>query len=268
MNVGEQNTQQIGKNPSNQPIQIQENPKVNYWMISTIIFAALFLAMAGMYLFGIQNEKILNQKQIDQQSQTDNLLSKPTLSPSYITAESKKWSSTQSWSTNDYTKTLFEFLKTKLSEDYIYLHFELVDPEKIATEPEKYRTVKFRLHYGSELAFTGNASRAVDDPSFISGIAWILDGTVKSYTGPLKEYEIKVSKNQALDILNKNGLKKVLVPGARKIDTLELWIYDYENEKADQVYWIGGVKNDESNDWFWVSALDGTLKKESKLGPI
>ncbi|PJA23282.1 hypothetical protein COX59_00735 [Candidatus Beckwithbacteria bacterium CG_4_10_14_0_2_um_filter_47_25] len=55
--------------------------KVNYWMISTIIFAALFLGMAGMYLFNIQNEKILNQKQIDQQSQTDNFMEASLLLP-------------------------------------------------------------------------------------------------------------------------------------------------------------------------------------------
>ncbi|PIP51975.1 hypothetical protein COX09_04100 [Candidatus Beckwithbacteria bacterium CG23_combo_of_CG06-09_8_20_14_all_47_9] len=55
--------------------------KVNYWMISTIIFAALFLGMAGMYLFNIQNEKILNQKQIDQQSQTDNFMGASLLLP-------------------------------------------------------------------------------------------------------------------------------------------------------------------------------------------
>jgi len=58
--------------------------KVNYWMISTIIFAALFLGMAGMYLFNIQNEKILNQKQIDQQSQTDNFMETSLLLPAML----------------------------------------------------------------------------------------------------------------------------------------------------------------------------------------
>jgi len=37
-----------------------------------------------MYLFNIQNEKILNQKQIDQQSQTDNFMETSLLLPAML----------------------------------------------------------------------------------------------------------------------------------------------------------------------------------------
>ena len=33
VNVGDQNTQQIGQNPAIQPVQIPEKPKINYLVI-------------------------------------------------------------------------------------------------------------------------------------------------------------------------------------------------------------------------------------------
>ncbi len=51
INIGDQNTQQIGQNPANQPVQISVEPKVNYWMISTLIFSVLFFGILGLYVF-------------------------------------------------------------------------------------------------------------------------------------------------------------------------------------------------------------------------
>lgn len=50
INVGDQNTQQIGQNPVVQPVQIPENPKVNYWMISIIALLFLLLGTGGFLL--------------------------------------------------------------------------------------------------------------------------------------------------------------------------------------------------------------------------
>ncbi len=203
----------------------------------------------------------------------------PTPTPTPTTAPSptpipisqpieKRRSSTNDWATNEYTKILFEFLKLRLSEDYLYSHFELVRPQETA----KNATVWFRLHYGSEFAFTANSSRGVGDPLFISGSARIKDGSVEQYTGPLKEYEVKVSKDEATTILVRNGVSKVLVPGARPINNLELWIYDSyhktRGEKIDNFFWIGGIRDETSADWYWVNAIDGSLKREQRLGDI
>ncbi|MBI4009435.1 hypothetical protein HY357_04320 [Candidatus Roizmanbacteria bacterium] len=51
INVGDQNTQQIGQNPVNQPVQIKEKPKVNYWMVSMLILTVLLLGVLGWYIF-------------------------------------------------------------------------------------------------------------------------------------------------------------------------------------------------------------------------
>lgn len=180
----------------------------------------------------------------------------------------ENWSTTEVWTANQYTKTLFEFLRAKLSQDYIYSHFELVDPQRVVSEPKERRVIRFRLHYGAELAYTHNASGTAADPSFVSGNAWIADGVVRSYTGPLKEYEINIGKNQAKGILEKNGVSKVVVPGARRTNALELWIQDDysegKTEETDSFYWVGGVTYEESIDWYWVHAANGSLRKEMR----
>ncbi|MFH1750041.1 MAG: hypothetical protein ABH837_04100 [bacterium] len=51
--IDNQNTQQIGQNPTNQPPvpPVPDKPKVNFWMISTILFACLFFVVLGIYIF-------------------------------------------------------------------------------------------------------------------------------------------------------------------------------------------------------------------------
>ncbi|MDP3724067.1 MAG: hypothetical protein Q8R11_00360 [bacterium] len=63
INDGVQNTQQIGQNPVNQPEPIPEKPKVNYWVISTVIFAFLFLGTLGWYFLYASPQN--TQKQIN-----------------------------------------------------------------------------------------------------------------------------------------------------------------------------------------------------------
>lgn len=50
INAGDQNVQQIGQNPVSQPVQIPEKPKINYWMISTIVLM-LFILFSGVYYY-------------------------------------------------------------------------------------------------------------------------------------------------------------------------------------------------------------------------
>ena len=63
INVGDQNTQQIGQNP-NQPEQIPGKPKINYWMISTVVPILIFLGAVSLYFFSTRqqsNQKTTNQ---------------------------------------------------------------------------------------------------------------------------------------------------------------------------------------------------------------
>lgn len=53
INVGDQNTQQIGQNPTNQPpiSPAPEKPKINYWMISTIVLLVVIILTSVVFFF-------------------------------------------------------------------------------------------------------------------------------------------------------------------------------------------------------------------------
>jgi len=79
INVGDQNTQQIGQNLASQPAQIPEKPKKNYWMISTILL--LVILVGGMVWFGI-NLKSKSKLSSNQQITTPGLTNQATTQPS------------------------------------------------------------------------------------------------------------------------------------------------------------------------------------------
>lgn len=51
INVVDQNTQQVGQNPTSQPVRISEKSKVNYLMVSTLLLLILFFGFLGLYVF-------------------------------------------------------------------------------------------------------------------------------------------------------------------------------------------------------------------------
>lgn len=51
ISVGDKNNQQVGQNPVSRLVQIPEKPRVNHWMILTIVFALLFLGTLIWYFF-------------------------------------------------------------------------------------------------------------------------------------------------------------------------------------------------------------------------
>jgi hypothetical protein len=54
IHLGDQNTQQIGQNPDSQPTNIQNNPRINYWMILALVFGFLFFLMVGINLLKLR----------------------------------------------------------------------------------------------------------------------------------------------------------------------------------------------------------------------
>src|SRR3989344_46942 len=80
INMGSLNTQQIGQNPINQPTTVSEKHGVNYWKISTVVFAILLLVTIFFYFIKIRNQQETNI--IDQKSSstpTSVLLPSPTI---------------------------------------------------------------------------------------------------------------------------------------------------------------------------------------------
>lgn len=55
INVGDQDTQQIGKN-SGQPVQALEKPKTNFWMISSVVLGILCILLALLYVQAIKTQ--------------------------------------------------------------------------------------------------------------------------------------------------------------------------------------------------------------------
>lgn len=55
MNVGSQNTQQIGEKLESQPVQTPKKSKVNPWLISTVVLGILLILLTSLY---VQNSKI------------------------------------------------------------------------------------------------------------------------------------------------------------------------------------------------------------------
>jgi len=60
MNVGNQNTQQIGQNPINQPIPVPEKPKVNYLLLCVVVLVCFVIFGSGGYYLGKQKTNTNN----------------------------------------------------------------------------------------------------------------------------------------------------------------------------------------------------------------
>jgi len=79
VNVNDQNSQQIGQNPISQPTEVQAKPKVNYWMISTILFAVLFL---GTFVFFFVRNQKTEEANISTPMSQSGISSTPSVFPS------------------------------------------------------------------------------------------------------------------------------------------------------------------------------------------
>lgn len=61
VNIDNQNSQQIGQNPIDQSTMIPKKPKINFWMISTLILFVILIA-TGIYAINIKNRRSDNLK--------------------------------------------------------------------------------------------------------------------------------------------------------------------------------------------------------------
>ena len=73
MNVGNQNTQQIGQNPINQPLPAPEKSKVNYLVISGVVIACFIIFGIGGYYLGTQKNNTPQNNQLPIPSPTSSV---------------------------------------------------------------------------------------------------------------------------------------------------------------------------------------------------
>lgn len=57
INIEDQNNQQIVQNPIDQPTMVPEKPKVNFWMISTLILFVILIA-SGIYAINLKSRQV------------------------------------------------------------------------------------------------------------------------------------------------------------------------------------------------------------------
>lgn len=104
INVGDQNTQQIGQNPLNQPVITPEKPKTNYLMIGGIILVCFVFFGFGGYYLGKQSSNGFNQE-----SNQPN----PYGSPTTIASSPSPESSARPTSVPDQTSTWKTYTNSK-----------------------------------------------------------------------------------------------------------------------------------------------------------
>lgn len=123
-NVGDQNAQQIGQNPVNQPATTSENPKVNYWMISTVVLVLLAMGFAGGYFFKSKFEK--GQSNVPQPTLNNYSDIQPTTKPT-ITEQPP---TTSNWKTYTLKTIGLEFKLPPVFDNYGEMKEEIMPGEK------------------------------------------------------------------------------------------------------------------------------------------
>lgn len=164
------------------------------------------------------------------------------------------------------------FLKAHLSEPHIDAHFRLHSVYRGEEGPD---TVFFRVRYEDELAHTRTSFLL--EEHFVSGLMRIQKGgEVQSYFGPLREYELRISREQAMEIMRTNGCEfpptRSSAQEQQKDQRIRLFVGDYFEAGGkyspdyipEGFYWLGGVpRADLPGNECTVNAETGEFKIKS-----
>lgn len=103
INVGNQNTQQVGQNPVNRPEQIPEKPKINYLITGVVVLVCFILFGFGGYSLGRQSGQTQNTTAVNNAVlPTPNVTNSPT-------PQTKPEDTKVDWKTYTNTKYGFSF---------------------------------------------------------------------------------------------------------------------------------------------------------------
>lgn len=123
INMADQNTQQVGQNPVNQPVIEPEKPKINYWMVITIL---MFLLLVIVSLYALNLNKKFTSKN-DQVISESPIITQQT-APTNITAVTETPIPAQQKPTYD--------LITYKSKDYEGLSYSIDIPKNWKVEDQ------------------------------------------------------------------------------------------------------------------------------------
>lgn len=124
INEGSQNTQPIGQSPVSQPVFMPDKPKVNYWMISTVVLILLAVGFTGGYFFKSKSGK--GQSYVPQPTPNNYSDTQPTAKPT-ITEQP---STTSNWKTYTLKTIGLEFKLPSVFNSYGEMKEEIKPGEK------------------------------------------------------------------------------------------------------------------------------------------
>lgn len=84
---------QIGQNPVNQPVQIPEKSKINYWMIFTIVLV-LILVISSLYTLNLKSQQVSDYKP---SITPDNRRTTTPQTPSFVPTQEKELLPPEAW---------------------------------------------------------------------------------------------------------------------------------------------------------------------------
>jgi len=169
INVGDQNSQQIGKNSTNKPISIQEKSKVNYLVISIVVLVCFVIFGFGGYYLGKQSFRSSTREMKVQTSPAPAVTETEDLFTDWGTFQSKEYifKYPNDWQQND--TNLFG---SRAVTEFHYqngtpLSFSVVGNYNQVTG-KAYKTLDEYLGKGSEKAvniqIAGYPAKLVNDP--------------------------------------------------------------------------------------------------------
>lgn len=124
VNVGDQNTQQIGQNPVNQPVITSEKPKTNYLLIGGVVLVSFVVFGFGGYYLGKQSNNTSttlrnNNVPVVEETNTPTQSNYPTTTPvvsitSIYSYDTFSFTYPKAWSLFDTTTNKDFFTKNRL----------------------------------------------------------------------------------------------------------------------------------------------------------
>lgn len=234
VNVGDQNNQQIGQNPDNQPVPTSEKPKINYLVIGVVILFCFVIFGFGGYYLGKQSSN--NSRGLEQGSNQPTPYTSPTTTVNSPTPEN----SIDPSATSDKTSTWNTYTNAQQG-------FSIKYPKKIAKYPDSWQyeeydsaSTDFSIGFGTPSSKSG-------------GYIW----GVRVYTNKDMEELIKQMGSQFAD--RKESRQNITVDGVPALlvtvttNQYNDWISkEVYIKKGDKTYSIGNgaVELSEFDDFY------------------
>lgn len=206
-NIGDQNVQPVGQNPIVQPsIPSLEKPKLNFWMVSTIVLLAVLMAV-GVYTFNLSNRisQLEDSVQTPTESPTTSLEPSETPSPTITTSKTTLSDALSKFCANN--KIVLDKLPFTLNQTFKSA-YKIQNTIDCFVPDESYASASIVVNTPD---FSGNVRNTY---FFHQGSQW--QGQGDSFRS--------LANYKPVTIDSKNYYLEVMDPGPYGISTLGVWV--------------------------------------------